>query len=118
MFSKLALVATTAFALLAVAAPNGAKGTTEQGQQCQTGPQLCCQDIQPSDSPQSKGLLGLLGIVLDAVIPIGVTCSPITVIGAAGGSNCATQPVCCDQSDFGGLGGLLNLGCTPINVSL
>jgi hypothetical protein len=46
------------------------------------------------------GLLGLLGIVVaDLSGLVGVTCSPITVIGA-GTTNCANQVVCCSNNSF------------------
>jgi hypothetical protein len=55
--------------------------------QCSTGPQQCCNSVQDSSVPQVAQLLGSLGLQLGAGIPIGVTCSPVTVIGAAGGSS-------------------------------
>ncbi|PAV14952.1 fungal hydrophobin [Pyrrhoderma noxium] len=76
----------------------------------------CCQSTSSASDPATAGLLGTLGVALEGVdVPIGVTCSPITVIGAGGGSNCASQPVCCENNSFNGV---VALGCTPINLGL
>jgi hypothetical protein len=48
---------------------------------------MCCKDVQPSNSKNVSGLLGLVGLALDLVIPVGVSCSPITVKGAGGGTS-------------------------------
>ena len=48
------------------------------------GPIQCCNSVQSASSGGLVSvLLGLLGVVLgDVNVPIGVTCSPITVIGS------------------------------------
>ncbi|EJD03535.1 fungal hydrophobin, partial [Fomitiporia mediterranea MF3/22] len=97
-------------AILAVATP-----TPQSAGQCDTGALQCCQSVQDSNSNPISVLLGLLGVVLGPVnIPVGVTCSPITVVGA-GGTSCSAQPVCCENNSFNGL---IALGCTPININL
>ncbi|PAV22587.1 hydrophobin [Pyrrhoderma noxium] len=108
MIKKFAAVAS--LAVLAVATP------TPTGGQCNTGPVQCCQSVQDSGSGGLVStLLGLLGVVLDGVnVPIGLTCSPISVIGL-GGNSCTAQPVCCDNNSFNGL---IAIGCTPINIGL
>ncbi|EJD00320.1 fungal hydrophobin [Fomitiporia mediterranea MF3/22] len=121
------LAAGLALPLLAVATPmpGGVKTITVTApaqpaptgvSQCNTGPIQCCDSVQSSSSGGLVSvLLGLLGVVLDGVnVPIGVTCSPITVIGA-GGTSCSAQPVCCENNNFNGL---IAVGCSPININL
>ncbi|KAK7438442.1 hypothetical protein VKT23_018054 [Stygiomarasmius scandens] len=112
MFSRLStlIVAITA-ASLAVAIP------TEQpsGGQCNTGPVQCCNSVQSSNTPSVAKLLGTLGAVVQGVdVPIGLTCTPVSVIGV-GGNSCSTQPVCCENNNFNGV---IAVGCTPVNVNL
>jgi hypothetical protein len=60
-------------------------------------------------------LLGLLGIALGSVTGlVGLTCSPLSIIGA-GGNSCSAQPVCCTNNSFNGI---VSLGCSPINLNL
>ena len=74
MFSKLAFVAS--LAVLAVATPT----PIPQSGQCNTGPVQCCESTSTASDPNTAGLLGLLDIVAQGInVPIGVTCSPITV---------------------------------------
>lgn len=74
MFSKLAVI--TSLALLAVASPT----TQASSGQCNTGKLQCCQSVQSSSTPGVSSLLGLLGVVLGGVnVPVGLTCSPISV---------------------------------------
>ncbi|KAF7366094.1 Hydrophobin 2 [Mycena venus] len=101
MFHKLSVVATAALLTLAAAVPTNSPppGTTAQ----------CCNSVQSSDSSSLAGILGLLGVVLDAVVPIGLSCSPITVIG----NNCGSTQVECDAQQTV-LGGLLAINCLNI----
>ncbi|KAF8980782.1 fungal hydrophobin-domain-containing protein [Cyathus striatus] len=86
--------------------------------QCNTGDLQCCksrQSVQSSSNPSVASLLGLLGAVVQgAAVQVGLTCSPISVIGV-GGNSCTAQPVCCTGNNFNGL---VALGCTPVNLSL
>ena len=55
---------------------------------CSAGPVQCCNSVQPAGSPAAVDALGPLGIVLkDLNIPIGLTCTPISVIGGGIGSS-------------------------------
>jgi len=109
MFSKLTLVATVAFAVFASASPLSTRG------ECSTGDQVCCNTFQKASSPQAQEALGALAAEIGADVPIGLTCSPITALGLAGGSSCSQQPVCCNNDNFTGL---IAIGCTPINIAL
>ncbi|KDR84222.1 hypothetical protein GALMADRAFT_236905 [Galerina marginata CBS 339.88] len=83
--------------------------------QCNTGDVQCCQSVQSASSPSVASLLTLLGVVVGSVTgQVGVTCSPISVIGVAGNS-CSAQPVCCSNNSFNGI---VALGCTPVNLNL
>ncbi|EJC98269.1 fungal hydrophobin [Fomitiporia mediterranea MF3/22] len=89
--------------------------TTQPASQCYTGHIQCCNSVQSASDPAVTTLLGLLGIVLsDLDVLVGLTCTPISVIGA-GGNSCSAQPVCCQNNNFNGL---IAIGCTPINLGL
>ncbi|KAI1797105.1 fungal hydrophobin [Ganoderma leucocontextum] len=53
---------------------------------CSTGPVQCCNKVTTSNDPIAKLILGLLGIVLGPNVSVGLTCSPISVIGVGGGN--------------------------------
>ncbi|THU79903.1 fungal hydrophobin [Dendrothele bispora CBS 962.96] len=96
-----------------VAAQNTNK--TINASKCNTGKLQCCQSVQKASESPASTLLGLLNIpIQDLNIPIGITCTPISVIGV-GGQNCAAQPVCCDKNNFNGV---VAVGCTPVNLGL
>ncbi|KAF9440108.1 fungal hydrophobin [Macrolepiota fuliginosa MF-IS2] len=83
--------------------------------QCNTGPVQCCNSVQAANSPAASQLLGLLGVVVqDVTALVGITCTPITVIGA-GGNSCSAQPVCCENNSFNGI---IAIGCSPVNLNL
>ncbi|KAF5326971.1 hypothetical protein D9619_004101 [Psilocybe cf. subviscida] len=108
---KLAALTTLAVVTLAAATPTG----TAPSNQCNTGSLQCCNSVQAANSKSIAGLLSLLGIVVGSITgQVGVTCSPITVIGASG-TSCSAQPVCCTNNSFNGV---VALGCTPINLNL
>lgn len=90
--------------------------------QCSTGPVQCCNSVQSvsgdhacrhlqpcsrsllynlqASSPKVADLLDLLEVVVQGVdVLVGVTCSPISVIGV-GGSSCSAHPVCCENNNF------------------
>ncbi|KAF5337449.1 hypothetical protein D9757_010333 [Collybiopsis confluens] len=97
---------TAAIASLAAASP-APRGT------CSTGPIQCCNSVQSASNPVVGLLAGLLGIVLgDLTAQVGITCSPISVIGVGGGG-CKAQTVCCQDNSHGGL---ISIGCLPIQL--
>ncbi|KAG7439268.1 fungal hydrophobin, partial [Guyanagaster necrorhizus] len=82
---------------------------------CSTGTVQCCDSVQSPSSNVVQTLLGLLGIPIgDVTANVGVTCSPISVIGV-GGNSCSAQTVCCENNSFNGV---IALGCSPINIGL
>ena len=70
MLSKLAIVATAAFAIFASAAPLARRDS---------GDVLCCNSKTSSNSAQATQLYGLLGVVVQE---IGIDCVPIAVLGS------------------------------------
>ena len=57
--------------------------------QCNTGPIHCCDSVQDASSPEaSNALQGLgLGIPIAAGVPIGLNCSPLSVLGLGTAGN-------------------------------
>ncbi|KAF9446650.1 hydrophobin-domain-containing protein [Macrolepiota fuliginosa MF-IS2] len=89
--------------------------TTAPASQCNTGDLQCCNSVQSASSNAVSLLLGLLGVVLSDVTGlVGLTCSPLSVIGV-GGNSCSAQPVCCENNSFNGV---IAIGCTPVNINL
>ncbi|KAL1731887.1 fungal hydrophobin SC3-like protein [Schizophyllum commune] len=102
-------------AAAAVVPRGGGGGGNDSGQHCSSGPVQCCQTSQSADSQGAAGLLGLLGVVLqDVTALIGLSCTDVNVLGG-GGSECSAQTLCCENNHFDGL---INLGCSPINIYL
>ncbi|KAF9473249.1 hydrophobin [Pholiota conissans] len=98
-------------AVFAAAAPSGGISNS-----CNTGPVQCCNSVTSSESPVISTLLGLLGVVLgDVTTQVGLTCSPLSVVGLGSGSSCTSQPVCCENNSFNGV---VAIGCSPINLNL
>ena len=80
MFAKSA-VATTLLVLAATVAAN------EPASSCSTGPVQCCDSTSSTVTPAIAALFSLVGISAQNVaVPIGVTCSPITVVGVGSGA--------------------------------
>ncbi|KAK0205203.1 hydrophobin-251 [Desarmillaria ectypa] len=113
MFARIYALAFTLFFAMPLfvagsAVPRGGNG-------CTTGAVQCCQSVQSATSTPVSTLLGLLGVVLGNLgVDVGITCSPISVIGV-GGNSCSAQTVCCEDNSFNGL---IAIGCTPINIGL
>ncbi|KAI0360652.1 fungal hydrophobin [Trametes cingulata] len=96
--------------ILAAALPGGAPSAPS----CSTGSIQCCNSVTQSNSASADLLLGLLGIVLgDITGLIGLGCSPISVVGVGSGNACSANAVCCTNNN---VGGLLSVGCIPIEL--
>lgn len=108
---KFTAVATLfALPLLAVAMPGGnppstptvttsATPSSTPVSQCNTGPIQCCNSVESARSSPASLLLGLLGIVLqDLNVLVGLSCSPLSVIGIGGNSWYVFERVCSSAS--------------------
>ncbi|KAK7023641.1 hypothetical protein VNI00_016603 [Paramarasmius palmivorus] len=91
-----------------------APGPTETAvNQCNTGDVQCCNTVETAGSPAAAGLLGFLGVVVqDLSVLVGITCTPVTILGIGQGE-CSARPVCCSNNNFNGL---IAIGCVPISI--
>ncbi|KAJ7692724.1 hypothetical protein B0H17DRAFT_533794 [Mycena rosella] len=106
MFSKLSIVVTSVLITLAAAIPNTTPPVTPP-----TSNQ-CCSSVQSSSSNVVSAVAALLGLDLSGLdIPIGLGCSPITVIG----NNCGGTTVTCDAPEKE-WGSLIAINCIPITL--
>ncbi|KAI3608906.1 hydrophobin [Moniliophthora roreri] len=107
------LFSLAALATLAAATPTRRGG--QPASSCSTGPIECCNTVTNAGDPAAAGILSLIGVVVqDLNVVVGLTCSPVTVIGA-GGSGCSANPVCCSDNSHGGL---ISIGCVPVDLNL
>ncbi|KAF7344746.1 Hydrophobin 2 [Mycena venus] len=106
MFSKLSVVVTSVLITLAAAIPwNGPPVTTPSSPQC-------CNSVVPSDSAAASAVAAALGLDLTGLdVPVGLSCSPITVVG----NNCGGTTVTCDAPE-NEWGGLIAINCIPITL--
>ncbi|KAJ7113779.1 hydrophobin, partial [Mycena epipterygia] len=85
----------------------------EPASSCSTGPIQCCDSSATAGDPAASAVLSLVGaVVQDLNVGVGLTCSPITVVGTSGGT-CSGEALCCENSSFGGL---IALGCVPVTL--
>ncbi|SJL12407.1 related to Fruiting body protein SC1 [Armillaria ostoyae] len=93
----------------ATALPRGGSGS------CSSGTLECCKSVQDPKSDAVQTALAPLGLNLgDITADVGLTCNPITVIGA-GTNQCSSQAACCTGQNYNGLA---VLGCIPVNVGV
>ncbi|EIW77446.1 fungal hydrophobin [Coniophora puteana RWD-64-598 SS2] len=104
------VLAVLPLAVLAVATP----ARLDVRGQCNTGSVKCCNTTTDTANDALSGLLGITGILEGITGQVGLGCSPLSVIGSGGGQ-CNQKPVCCTGNTFKGL---VNLGCSPINLNL
>ncbi|TFK34063.1 hydrophobin-3 [Crucibulum laeve] len=117
MFSRISFV-TLALALpmLCSAFPAGGKGGSGPSNTCNSGTVNCCNQVQTASPQITDFLNGLLGLDVAAGVPIGISCTPISLLVALGTNSCNQQTVCCTGNTVGG--GLVTASCTPLNVVL
>ncbi|KAJ7237798.1 hydrophobin 2 [Mycena rebaudengoi] len=102
MFSKLSVIVTSV--LITLAAATNPPTTPQDSAQC-------CTSVVSSTSKAASVVAGLLGIDLDGLdVPVGLSCSPITV-----GNNCGSTTVTCAAPDKE-WGGLIAINCIPITL--
>ncbi|KAJ7692701.1 hypothetical protein B0H17DRAFT_533680 [Mycena rosella] len=90
MFSKLSVVVTSVLITLAAAIPNTTPPVTPP-----TSNQ-CCSSVVPSSDAAASAVAALLGLDLSGLlVDVGLSCSPITVIG----NDCGGTTVTCDTPD-------------------
>ncbi|KAJ6540240.1 hypothetical protein B0H10DRAFT_2229736 [Mycena sp. CBHHK59/15] len=109
MFSKLSVIVTSVLITLAAATP--ARRTTTPPVTTPTSPQ-CCSSVVPSSSSAASVVAALLGLDVSSLnVPIGLSCSPITVVG----NNCGSTTVVCDapKQEWSGL---IAINCIPITL--
>ncbi|EGO22851.1 hydrophobin [Serpula lacrymans var. lacrymans S7.9] len=114
------------FSLLALAIPSpvdvvrreGAATSTSStssssSSQCNTGSLQCCESTHSASSVfTASAPLSILAALGGGLL--GVNCSPLAPIGVGSGASCAQEPICCSGDSFSGL---INVGCSPINVN-
>ncbi|KAJ7690833.1 hypothetical protein B0H17DRAFT_1134105 [Mycena rosella] len=106
MFSMLSLAVTSMLISLAVAIPTTTPPVTTPTSE------ECCDSIVQSSSSPAGTVAALLGIDLAGLdVPVGLSCSPISV----GGSACGGTTVVCDAPEAE-WGGLIAINCLPITV--
>ncbi|KAK1222057.1 hypothetical protein PQX77_015122 [Marasmius sp. AFHP31] len=99
-----------ALATLAAATPTR-RG--EPASDCATGDLQCCESTGTAKDPSIAAVLAAIGVdVSDLNVLVGLTCSPITVIGGGNGG-CSASPVCCSDNSHGGL---VSIGCVPVDL--
>ena len=83
MFSRVAALTLVALPLLAAATPLEVRGG-EPPSSCSTGPIQCCNTVEKASEPAATKILGGLGVVVqDVNALVGITCTPVTVIGGS-----------------------------------
>ncbi|KAJ6455927.1 hypothetical protein C8R47DRAFT_1328864 [Mycena vitilis] len=108
MFSKLSVVVASVLITLAAAMPNGVPPPPVTPP---TSAQCCGSVVSPTSSAAS-GVAALLGLDLTGIdVPVGLSCSAITVIG----ENCGGTSVTCDAPEAE-WAGLIAINCIPITA--
>ncbi len=81
-----------------------------------TGSDWCCNAVTTADNPTTQQLLALLGVQLPPGTTglVGLSCSPITVLGG-GGAGCTGQLVYCTGGNT--FNGIIVTGCSPTTVA-
>ncbi|KIK93357.1 hypothetical protein PAXRUDRAFT_12712 [Paxillus rubicundulus Ve08.2h10] len=109
MFARLFAVASVAALALAGTVP------AAPASQCNTGTVQCCNNYQSASALNTAlGSIGIVNALAGVTGNVGTDCTPITVVGTGSGASCSAQPVCCTSNQFNGL---VNVGCSPVNLN-
>ncbi|KAL1715789.1 fungal hydrophobin [Schizophyllum commune] len=112
---RFTLAAVLALPLLVSAAAHG-KGPGAG--KCNTGEVQCCNEVTtPKDAAKNDVTAGLIGALVGPITGplVGLHCSPLSVVGIGGACQASSQAVCCENVHETGL---VNVGCTPIDLKL
>ncbi|KAJ7631556.1 hydrophobin [Mycena polygramma] len=108
MFSKLSIVVASVLISLAAAMPNGVPPppvTPPTSAQC-------CSSVVPPTSSAASAVAAIVGLDLSGIdVPVGLSCTPITVVG----DNCGGTSVTCDAPEDE-WAGLIAINCIPITA--
>ncbi|KAJ7610459.1 hydrophobin [Roridomyces roridus] len=105
MFSKLFVA--SVFVTLAAAIPNSPPPPVTPPTSNQ-----CCSSVVSSTSSAASAVAALVGLDLTGLdVPVGLSCSPITVVG----NNCGGTTVTCD-SPKAEWNNLIAINCLPITL--
>jgi len=58
---------------------------------CNTGPVQCCDSVTSANNPAANLILSLLGLNIPGSTAVGLTCSPLSVVGV-GSNQCSQTP--------------------------
>ncbi|KAJ7073240.1 hydrophobin [Mycena belliarum] len=102
MFFKLSTLVASVLVSLAVATYVPTAPTSDQ----------CCTSVQNSNSAAGSAVAALVGLDLNGLnVPVGLGCSPITVVG----NNCGGTEVTCSAPEKQ-WGSLIAINCIPITL--
>ncbi|KAF8207805.1 hypothetical protein K438DRAFT_1814308 [Mycena galopus ATCC 62051] len=108
MFSKLSVVVASVLLTLAAAIPNG----TPPPPVTPPTSNQCCASVVPASNGAASLVAAILGLDLSGIlVDVGLSCSPITVLG----DNCGGTTVTCDAPEKE-WGGLIAINCIPITL--
>ncbi|KAJ7128585.1 hypothetical protein C8R44DRAFT_732913 [Mycena epipterygia] len=116
MFSKLSLFVASVLITFAAASPNypppPPTSSSPPSPSPSATPNLCCNSVQSFSSlGLTDQLLFVVFDLLDLTLPVGLGCSPITVVG----NNCGGTTVNCGSSQESN-GDLIAINCIPITL--
>ncbi|KIP11530.1 hydrophobin [Phlebiopsis gigantea 11061_1 CR5-6] len=107
---KFTIATLLALPFLAAAGPLEAR---QGAGSCSTGSMQCCNTTVSSNSTEGNILSSLFGLLGPLTGLLGINCSPLNVIGVDAGNDCTAAPVCCTNTQSGGL---IGIGCVPISL--
>ncbi|RXW19347.1 hypothetical protein EST38_g6511 [Candolleomyces aberdarensis] len=116
MLARVFSLITASSVLLAVSAmptPGGSEVS-----QCNGGEVYCCNSYHEVEKEDEswKAIYALLNLDIEGLTGgIAANCSPLGVAAIGSGASCSSQTVCCQGNQYNGL---INVGCSPINVAL